>query len=352
MNDDKYLSDVITGHLEKDEAVVLATIVIMEGSAPRGSGTKMVIAAEGKNYGTIGGGILEATVISDSAAVLADEKSKFIEIDLTGNDTSSEGMICGGKTVILLDYIGPAEVNRSIFSLMIEHIMSGYSFYYITAYVETGDTIDVKGHCLLFKDGKMIGDSVIDEKAMAFIRDEMHNVSSTTILSMDDTKYIIDPVRRIKTIYCFGAGHVAVPTARIATMVGFRVVVIDDRAEFANTERFPEADGVLVIDEYNRALDGLDIDNDSFIIIVTRGHRFDREILEQAIKSDAGYIGMISSKNKRDSVYQALITEGVTTAEELERVHSPIGLAISAETPEEIAVSIVGELIYERGNKR
>ena len=352
MNDDKYLSDVISDHLKNDEPVVLASIVIMEGSAPRGSGTKMVIASEGKNYGTVGGGILEARVISDSAEVLVEKKSKFIEIDLTGTDTSSDGMICGGKTVILLDYIGPTDGNRNIFTSMIEYVTSGYSYYYVTVYTETDAIIDVKGHCLLFKDGKMVGDEIIDGKVMSHIRDEMHNVSSTTILTVDNMQYIVDPIRRVKTIYCFGAGHVAVPTAHVASMVGFRVVVIDDRDEFANRERFPEADEVIVIEDYNRSLEGLEIDNDSFIIIVTRGHRFDREVLEQAIKSEAGYIGMISSKNKRDSVYRTLIAEGVTTAEELERVHSPIGLAIAAETPEEIAVSIVGELIYERGNKR
>jgi xanthine dehydrogenase accessory factor len=153
-------------------------------------------------------------------------------------------------------------------------------------------------------------------------------------------------------MYCFGAGHVAVPTAHLASLVGFRVVVVDDREEYANTERFPDADEVRVIDDYNRAFEGFEIDADSFIVILTRGHRYDREVLEQSLKTKAGYIGMISSRKKRDTVYQTLIKEGVTTADRLAYVHSPIGLSIGAETPEEIAVSIVGEMIAERGKTK
>lgn len=349
MNDVKYLSEIILKGLKSNEAMVMASIVIMEGSAPRGSGTKMVIADAGRNYGTIGGGKLEAQVISDSGGVLKEQKSKFIEIDLTGTDTNSEDMICGGKTVILLDRFAPTDGNKKLFSLMNTHIAEGKSFYLVTAYTEDEVSMDVLGHSLFFSDGRTEGDDVIEPAALGTIREELHNMSSTTILTVRDRKYIVDPVRRTKTLYCFGAGHVAVPTIHLATMVGFNAVVIDDREEFANKGRFPEADRVVVIDDYNRGLESFDIDADSFIIIVTRGHRFDREVLQHAVKTKAGYIGMISSRNKRDSVYRALLADGLATEEELEKVHSPIGLAIGAETPEEIAVSIVGELIYERG---
>jgi xanthine dehydrogenase accessory factor len=160
----------------------------------------------------------------------------------------------------------------------------------------------------------------------------------------------MNPVRKTKTLYCFGAGHVAKPTAHIAALVGFRVVVVDDRAEFSNIERFPDARDVRVIDDFTHALKDFDINGDSFIVIFTRGHMLDRVVLEQALKTNAGYIGMIASRKKIDSIYQALLIEGVTK-EELERVHWPIGLDIGAETPEEIAVSIVAELIKERSKQ-
>jgi xanthine dehydrogenase accessory factor len=122
---------------------------------------------------------------------------------------------------------------------------------------------------------------------------------------------------------------------------------MDDRIEFANLERFPEASEIMVIEDYDTAMAGLDIDNDSFIVILTREHKYDRTILEQALKTGAGYIGMIGSVKKRDKIYDALVDKGLDR-KELERVHCPIGLPIAAETPAEIAVSILAELISER----
>jgi xanthine dehydrogenase accessory factor len=130
-------------------------------------------------------------------------------------------------------------------------------------------------------------------------------------------------------------------------MTHFRTVVLDDRTEFANIERFPAADEIKVPAALSEAFTDLDIDRDSYIVIVTRGHRHDRTVLEQALRREAVYIGMIGSKGKRDAVYKALLDEGFTRAD-LERVHSPIGLEIGGDTPEEIAVSIVAELIKER----
>ena len=351
MNDNKHLAGVILEQLSAGSPVVLASIVGMEGSTPRETGTKMVIGAGGKSYGTVGGGLLEATTISESESVITTRRSRFIDFNLTGEDIDSEDMICGGKEVLLLDYLSTVDGNIDLFKNMVTFISKGENFYFLTVYTESNDEISILGHVLLFSDGRTAGDNVLDDSDIMNLRAELHNVSSTTILTVDERKFIIDPIRRVQTLYCFGAGHVAVPTAHIASMVGFRVMVYDDREEFANTERFPDVEEICIVKDYDHALDGLDIDRDSFIIILTRGHRYDREVLEQAIRTDAGYIGMISSKQKRDSVYKTLISAGITTVEELERVHSPIGLAIGGETPEEIAVSIVAELIYERGKK-
>jgi xanthine dehydrogenase accessory factor len=348
MNDNKYLSNVISNQLKAGLPVVLTTIVSMEGSTPRESGTKMVVDADGTIYGTIGGSLLEATVITESGRVLAERRSKFIEFDLTGSDTASEDMICGGKAVVLLDYIPPTEENWEIFNQMNEFISKGNNFYFLTGFTEFDNAVGIAGHCLLFSNGRQFGDNILLETDLPGLREELHNFSSTTVFPVSDKKIIIDPIRKIKSLFCFGAGHVALPTAHIAAMVGFRVIVIDDREEFANKERFPEASNIYVIEDFGHALESLDIDTDSFIIILTRGHKYDRVVLEQALNTTASYIGMISSRTKRDAIYKTLIDKGVATAEDLKRVHSPIGLAIGGDTPEEIAVSIVAELIFER----
>jgi xanthine dehydrogenase accessory factor len=127
-------------------------------------------------------------------------------------------------------------------------------------------------------------------------------------------------------------------------------VVLDDRPEFASSERFPRAEQIKVIPSFPQAFEGLEIDRDGYVVIVTRGHLHDKTVLEQALKTDAGYIGMIGSRRKRDLIYRELLTKGFSQAE-LGRVHAPIGLAIGAETPEEIAVSIVAELIQVRAGR-
>jgi xanthine dehydrogenase accessory factor len=260
-------------------------------------------------------------------------------------------MICGGKAVLLLDFIPPITENTGFFTQMGDSVSAGHDFHFVTAFTGSGDAIDVFGHCLVFSDGSVIGGDFLRKPDVAEIKEELHSVRSTTVLSTSNQKFIIDPVRRFKTLYSFGAGHVALPTAHIAAMVGFQVVVIDDREEFANAARFPDASNVVVKD-FEEAMGSLDIDKDSFVIILTRGHKYDRVVLEQAIKTDAGYIGMIGSKSKREAIYQAIIASGAATAEQLEGVHSPIGLPIGGETPEEIAVSIVAELIQEREKQK
>ena len=130
-------------------------------------------------------------------------------------------------------------------------------------------------------------------------------------------------------------------------MTGFDVVVIDDRSEFADPVRFPEAVAVNTIAGFDRAFENLTVTADTYIIIVTRGHLHDRGVLEQALKTPAAYIGMIGSRRKRDAIYDRLLKDGFTQAD-IDRVHCPIGLKIGADTPEEIAVSIVAELIAVR----
>jgi xanthine dehydrogenase accessory factor len=158
---------------------------------------------------------------------------------------------------------------------------------------------------------------------------------------------LLEPIFSEPAVYIFGGGHVSEQLASLAKKVHFKVVVIDDREMFANRERFPEADEVIV-SEFERCFDQLNIDDSSYIVIVTRGHLYDGFVLEQALKSNARYIGMIGSKKKIRTLYQNLMQKGMTK-ETLDRVYAPIGIDINSETPEEIAVSIVAELIKVRG---
>jgi xanthine dehydrogenase accessory factor len=351
MNEYEYLAGVICQQLENNSPVVMASVVSLQGSTPRHSGAKMAVGAGGKTYGTVGGSLLEASAIAESLKVLSLGVSKFMHFDLNNNSVFSNGMICGGQADLLLEYIPVTEDNREFFKDWQAAVKGSVDFYYLTRLQESGDSVKITGHGLIFTDGKTSDNSLLTGSDLATLKEELHNISATTVLTLGQSQVIVDPMRKLKTLYCFGAGHVAVPTAHIASLVGFRVVVIDDRAEFASTGRFPDSSEVRVIQDFNKALEGLDINRDSFIVILTRGHQYDRVVLEQSLKINAGYIGMISSRKKRDAIYNALMEAGVKK-EALEQVHSPIGLAIGAETPEEIAVSIAAELINERGKQK
>ena len=164
-----------------------------------------------------------------------------------------------------------------------------------------------------------------------------------------EMKVFIDILQPKEEVLIFGAGHIAVCLSKLAKTVGFKVTIIDDREEFVNQDRFPEADKIIA-EETEKALTHLKITPSTYIIIVTRGHLKDEEVLGSVIRSGATYIGMIGSRKKNTTVFQQLEEQGIL-AQELKKVHAPIGVDIGAQTPEEIAVSIMAEIIQVRRKK-
>ncbi|MCX5838737.1 MAG: XdhC/CoxI family protein [Deltaproteobacteria bacterium] len=161
----------------------------------------------------------------------------------------------------------------------------------------------------------------------------------------------IEPIISNPAVFIFGGGHISLFVSKISAMAGFQVTVIDDRAQFASKERFPEAEQVIA-EEFSLAFPQLKVNRSSYLVIVTRGHAYDQEVLEWALNTEARYIGMIGSKKKIQTLYNNLENKGIAR-EKLQRVHAPIGVDIGALTPEEIAVSIVGQMIQvRRDNKK
>ena len=160
----------------------------------------------------------------------------------------------------------------------------------------------------------------------------------------------LEPILSKEMLYVFGAGHISQSMAAMAKKLGFQVVVIDPRPEYANTERFPQADS-LMAEEYDSAFAKLNVDESSYIVIYTTGHVFDEDCLEFALGTKARFIGMIGSKKKVLDVRKRLLQKGIP-AERLDQVHAPIGLEIGAETPDEIAISILAEIIQDKRKGR
>ena len=161
-----------------------------------------------------------------------------------------------------------------------------------------------------------------------------------------DTEVFVEPIISTPTLFILGGGHISFTLSKIAKLVGFKIVVVDDRPEYATTQRFPDAEQVLVT-SYDKAFSELKVGKSGCVVIVTHGHKGDAAALEGALSTEARYIGMIGSKTKNISVYARLKAKGITQ-QQLDTVHAPIGLPIHAQTPEEIAISILSQIIQVR----
>jgi len=333
--------------LQKKESFAVATIFDKTGSAPRTAGAKMVVRGDGSIVGTIGGGRLEANAIRLAKESLTLKQTVMQSFDLTNKDVAAMDMICGGKGEVLIDFIDVHdENNRMIYESALKILERKEKAWLITVLDNIpGASYLRRQQCIVKPDKTLIGkidcDPYILEKLLA--GPAKISIHAEVI---DNQRFLVEPLRSAGTVYIFGAGHVSQRIAPLSENVGFRTVVLDDRADFANRERFPEPTEIRVIDSFNK-LPNLGIDEDSYLVIVTRGHLYDKIVLEQVLRSNARYIGMIGSRSKRDQVFNKLLSQGYKK-EEIDRVYAPIGTNIGAETPEELAVSIVGELIKVR----
>ncbi len=340
--------------LDKKEPFAIATIVSHQGSTPRTSGSKMIITGDGQIKGTIGGGLLEARVMEKAVENIESGISSFLPFNLTSGDVASMDMICGGQANILIDQIRPDKETIHIFKLYKQTLDQNKKAFFLKRITGAEDQIQSTGHYLVYADGSVHGnlngpaDSAGEQLSLPDEWNEQTcNLTAMKLMEIPNGMLIIEPAVKPETAWLLGAGHVAQPTAAIAAMTGFHVSVADDRKEFANRERFPDAHDIRVLDSFDDAFSGCDIDEDSYIVIFTRGHLHDRTVLAQALRTKAGYIGMIGSSKKRNAIYRQLLDQGFEQ-KDIDRVHSPVGLEINAETPEEIAVSILAEMILEK----
>ncbi len=339
--------------VRQGKTCALATIVKQAGPAPRGVGTQCLIMADGSIVGTVGGGLLEVRTIREAAKVFETGLPRRLSLVLKGKDVEQSDMLCGGQAEVFIEPVsGPSHVP--IFQEVAAIEKRGGKAVVATVLDPTMWEGDRVPKLLVRDDGQTIGQVSDMEWLEEIVSHEMAAILDTRSPRLIPVErgegysldIFLEPVAANPVLYVFGGGHVSRQIVPLAARVGFRVVVVDDREEFTRKEQFPDADEVHLM-RFKGAVEGLPIDKDAFLVIVTRGHMHDKDVLAQALKTSARYVGMIGSKRKRDMIYDKLLEEGFTP-DDLKRVHSPIGLEIGAETPEEIAVSIVAELIKVR----
>lgn len=300
--------------LDRGEDAVLVTVVSAQGSTPRGTGSQLLAGREGLVTGTIGGGPGEAQALAVAAELLKEGRSAVRRLELRhGGELDS---VCGGEQTVLLQFIPRDSEAWKALARKAQARLEAR-----------------RGGWLALAAGK--APSLLEEGPAG---------------PAWDGERLLLPLPVGERVVIFGGGHCALALVPVLRSVGFRVAVFDDRPAFASKERFPEAEAV-VCGAYTDLAARLELTAEDYAVVMTSGHSHDFEVEEQLLRRPLAYVGVMGSRTKTAYVNGKLREAGVSE-EAIQRVHTPIGTAIKAVTPEEIAVSITGELIYERALRR
>jgi xanthine dehydrogenase accessory factor len=324
-----------------------ATVARKRGSLPMASDAKMLVTPDGGRWGTVGGGCTEADVTAQALDTIETRQPVFVKHTLNSDLIGDLALSCGGTVELFVEPLLPSADLARLCRAVGEGIEQRQSITVATALAwqhGPAKAARVGEHRLVAGAG---------ERLLSTHRPPSPSLASHRPSHRDTVAYVdedagafIEPIHRLPRLTIFGAGHVGLELARLASRAGFYVIVVDDRAEFANRERLPEANEV-VAEEFRAVLERFRFDADDYVIAATRGHSHDAYIIERTAGSGAGYVGMLGSKRKRAVIWKALEEAGVDP-KALARVRSPIGVEIGADTPAEIAVSVVAELVRLR----
>ena len=323
----KVILDEMLAALSRGERVVLCSILASSGSVPRGAGAKMAVLEDGRVLGTIGGGAVERLSIERARRALNDGGSNELRsYNLHPSEVAGTGMICGGAVTVYFQLFSPEQTEN------------------IAVLRRWRDLLDrdVDLWLLLSLDG----DSISEFHVVTHGEIPQDRAGDFSTKAVWKTGVYVEPLRHAGSVYIFGGGHVGRALVPVLATVGFRVVMYDNREDFAKKENYPAASDVIFGD-FSDLSDKVTRTANDYAVVMTPGHQADYEILAQVLRSDATYIGCIGSRTKVAKTRERLLGDGFSEAN-IARIHSPIGLPILAETPEEIAISIAGEMIEHR----
>ncbi|MGB5844175.1 MAG: XdhC/CoxI family protein [Anaerolineales bacterium] len=329
---------------QNKENIAITTVVETWGSAPRPVGSKMVTTRSGGIAGSVSAGCVEGAVIEESATVMNTGNPSLIEFGVADETAWDVGLACGGKIKV---FIEPGFSIDSIYDTLKENLTNGVPFLTIT-YLD-GSKEKTNKKLLIEPGGKQIGDLVWPEEGKAFL-DEAFKLldqgKSSTIKLPEGATLFVEAFPLPPKLIIIGAVHLSVPLITIGNTIGFDTILIDPREAFASRERFPHV-GQLVQKWPDDALQELKLDNSAYIVILTHDPKLDDPALIYALRSQASYVGALGSRRTNQKRLERLREAGITE-EQLSRLHAPIGLDLGGQTSDEIAVSIMAEIVQVR----
>jgi len=347
----------ILGRKDEISSLALATVTMTQGSTPQKPGSSALFGKNGLISGTVGGGVVEGRVDKLAREAILSKKSGQITFDLANDISKKEEAICGGQITVLIDanlqnFLSVAEQLKS----SIERRIPGVLITMVNRFSD--DMVLVNSYWMTgtsFPDIPEEFRKEIEPVALDLIARKDPSDFRQLDLAVEDkepvSRFYLEPVFPASHLVIAGAGHIGKSLAHLAHTIDFEVTVIDDREEYANQANIPEADHIIV-GNIGESLRTIKKSDETYIVIVTRGHKDDAEALKPCIGTDIAYLGMIGSKNKIKSMKASFIENGWATEEQWNSIYSPIGMDIKSKTVAEIAVSIAAQLILVRNDAK
>ena len=337
--------------LEAGDPCVLVTVIQTEGSTPQKPGAKLLVRADGSGVGTLGGGCVEGDIWFAAKMLLrGGGPAEVRDYELTEEIAARDGLICGGTMHFLLDPIRePIDVLPQL--QQVERAYDGETAIGIATLVGApeGSSLAVGDKLYLEATGATkgtLGDAGLDAIAIDHLRQLLAYGKCEHYTTDEGYELFIEAFTTPPTLVVMGGGHISKALTNLAAPLGYQYYVVDDRPEFANPERFPDAVNTIVAG-YDTGLEGIPITPNTAVVVATRGHRYDDMAAEAAVRSPAGYVGILGSKRKNLLIFEELFRKGIPE-ERIRAVRAPVGLDLGGRTPEEIALSIMSEIVALR----
>jgi xanthine dehydrogenase accessory factor len=317
---------------------VLVTVTAATGATPRGTGARMLVGREGRLCGTIGGGAVEYRAEQLALRTLETKQSGQQNFSLTRADVENLGMICGGAVEVYFHYLPPFDPAAMALAEEAERLFGAGRAIWLLTCISHGGALS-----LYTREEGVFGHPLPEEVTASL-------TAKAAAVRWGELCFCAEQIQGAGRVYLFGAGHVSRELEPLLSHVGFRCVVMDDRPEFADRAHFPTAEEVLTVN-FEDIDSFVSIGAEDYVCILTRGHAWDTAIQAQVLRKAPCYVGVIGSRKKAAAVREALRTQYGLSDGELDRVTTPIGLEIGAQTPAEIAVSIAAQMIQVRSGR-
>tara|TARA_B110000116_G_scaffold158915_1_gene137515 strand:+ start:4516 stop:5655 length:1140 start_codon:yes stop_codon:yes gene_type:complete len=336
--------------LEQGKKIVLATVVNTKGSTPQKIGSKLLIRKDGSTIGTLGGGCVEGDIWFESKTMLEEntpEESRYREYTLNQELAEEEGLVCGGTMFFLLDKLEPNKSNIEYLRTLQNSLNGKEGGKSLITLVDSTNNKIMTGTKKIFdfdQTSNIKNDEIFADPNQ--IEDVINNRQNKCVKLEDGNEWYVEMYTTPSTLLICGGGHIANSLAPLAHKLNFNVWITDDRKEFANSNRFPNAERI-VNDLPENALKSLPVTENTYIIIATRGHRYDLVATQAAVSTNAKYIGLLGSMRKAILVSEDLLKNGIPE-DKVKAIRSPVGLDLRGRSPDEIAVSIIAEMLMIR----